>query len=285
MMQRKKSEMRQGGFALILVLWAVALLGLLAAYSATSVRSGALIARNAADNAAARALADGGVALAIAGLLDADGPGAWRADGIARDLDLKTGRLRVAVTDEGGKIDINAETGALLADLLRWLGLDAAEALALARRIAGQDTQPAATPPRPARRFAAVAELAGLPGMTPALYARLAPHVTVHSGQAMVNVQTASRDLLLALTGADPAAIDAFVATRRDRDAGPEDLPQGAATVQDRFDVLAVSVVTVTALGETASGARFLREAIVALEPAARRDAPYRILGWTQRFD
>lgn len=285
-MRQASAERPEGGFALILVLWSVALLGLIAASFATGVRSNALIARNAVENAAARALADGGVALAIAGLLEQDGPNAWRPDGTPRSLEMQTGRIRIAVVDEGGKIDINAETGPLIADLLHWLGLAPPDALALSGAIAGFGASGGGdrTPPG-APRFASVAELLHVPGMTSPLFARIEPFVTVHSGESTLNIQTAPRALIEALTGADPAAIEAFVATRLDRDAGPEDIPPGPLAGEDRFDVSNVRVVTVISRGETPGGGRFQREAIVALEPATRREAEFRILSWTQRFD
>lgn len=278
-MRQARTHRPEGGFALILVLWSVALLGLIAASFATGVRSNALIARNSVENAAARALADGGVALAVAWLLDAEGAPALPPDGLPRGLEMQTGWIRVTVVDEGGKIDINAETGPLVADLLRWLGLAPPDALALSQAIAGGAGADGAG------EFAAVADLARVPGMTPALLARLEPFVTVHSGEATLNVQTAPRALLEALTGADPVAIAAFVATRIDRDAGPEDLPPGPLAGEDRFDVAEPRVVLVSSRGETPGGGRFQREAIIALEPAARSDAAFRILSWTQRFD
>ncbi len=285
-MRRASTESQENGFALILVLWSVALLGLIAASFATGVRSNALIARNAVENAAARALADGGVVLAIAGLLDPDGPNAWHPDSMPRSLEMQTGRIRVTIADEGGKIDLNAETGPLVADLLRWLGLAPPDALALTREIAGFRAAGDGNGAAPvAPRFASVAELTRVPGMTPALFARMEPFVTVHSGETTLNVQTAPGALLEALTGADPVAIEAFVATRRDRDAGPEDIPPGPLDGEDRFDVADVRAVTVTSRGETPGGGRFQREAVVVLEPAARSDAEFRILSWTQRFD
>lgn len=285
-MRQPRAERPDSGFALILVLWSVALLGLIAASFATGARSNALIARNAVENAAARALADGGVALAIAGLLEPDGPSAWRPDGLPHGLEMQTGLIRVTVVDEGGKIDLNADTRLLVADLLRWLGLAPSEALALAQAIAGFAGAGSGGGPTPGEpRFASVTELLRVPGMTSDLFARIEPFVTVHSGEATLNVQTAPRELLEALTGADPAAIERFAATRLDRDAGPEDLPPGPLAGEERFDVAGLRVVTVLSHGETPGGGRFRREAVIALEPATRRDAEFRILSWTQRFD
>ena len=50
--------------------------------------------------------------------------------------------------------------------------------------------------------------------MTPALFARIAPVITVTSGQPGINPATASRAVLLALPNATPAVVDSFLQQR-----------------------------------------------------------------------
>ncbi|MEE2969905.1 MAG: hypothetical protein VX741_07205 [Pseudomonadota bacterium] len=63
-------------------------------------------------------------------------------------------------------------------------------------------------------RFETVDELRRVLGVTPDIYRRLAPLVTVHSGRRGINPVTAPHALLLALPGGDPGQIDDLVAGR-----------------------------------------------------------------------
>ena len=61
--------------------------------------------------------------------------------------------------------------------------------------------------------FETVTELARVMGVTPAIFARVADSLTVHSRQGGINPATASRNVLLALPNATPAAVDAYLAS------------------------------------------------------------------------
>lgn len=100
-----------------------------------------------------------------------------------------------------------------------------------------------------------------------------------------VNPATAPREVLLALTGADSVAVDGILAARERRGRAADAVPGVPAVYLDRFEATEVRRVTITSVGTTASGARFVRQAIVGLEESGRSDNPYRILAWTQRFD
>lgn len=289
------------GFALLLVLWSMALLGLIAASFATTTRTNALIVRNAVDNAAARALADGGVMLAIYNLLDPDRQDAWRADGTIHRIDMETGQISVQVVDEGGKIDLNADTRPLLAAVLQNLGLPEPDAMALADAIADfrdpddipgprgaerADYRRAGTVSLPPNRpFASVAELLDVMGMTTEVFTRIEPFVTVHSGVETINPMTAPGDLLLALTGADALAMDDFLAARGAPDSGTDDIFNIPALGEDPFAETEVLTVTIISSGTSATGARYVRQAIASLDGPSRSGGPYRLLAWSQRFD
>jgi len=69
---RARSGRSQRGFALLLVIWVLAILAVLAAGFAAGTRSETRVARNLLDAAQARALAEAGVALATGALIDND---------------------------------------------------------------------------------------------------------------------------------------------------------------------------------------------------------------------
>jgi Tfp pilus assembly protein PilX len=76
--------MKDRGFALVAVLWALLLLGALAAAVAGGTRTEAALARNGTESAVALAAAEAGVNLAIERLIGMVGVGAIDADGASR---------------------------------------------------------------------------------------------------------------------------------------------------------------------------------------------------------
>ena len=78
---RSPGGRRENGFALILVIWVLALLALLGAEVAANSRSAAVVSRNRLDLAQLQASADAGIALAVMGLLDPIVAARWQADG------------------------------------------------------------------------------------------------------------------------------------------------------------------------------------------------------------
>lgn len=277
------------GMALITVLWVVALLAVLAIGFANVSRTEASLVRNRYAAARAEALANTGVSLAIAGLLDPQQRGGWRADGTPRDLVYDGGTITVRVQDEAGKIDLNKASDDVLANLLRNLGIGAGDSAALVaavnrwktarqalwRGFGGRDEASginiAAGP------FLALTELRGVTGFSPIVYDRAAPFLTVYSHNYRVDPRTAPSIVLRSLPGADPVEVEAYIAARRQLGANPEQLPP--LTGLDRFLALnPLTIVSITAKSRTADGARFTRESAVDL--IGSRAQPYRLLAW-----
>src|SRR5215469_18312357 len=121
--------MRQRGIALVLVLWVMALLAVMVVGFAGDARTELKLARNQADAAEARAIADTGVSLALLNVLASQPETTWRLDGETHDLVYGDGTIRVSVQDEGGKIDVNLAPPVLLVSLFRTLGIAEAETL------------------------------------------------------------------------------------------------------------------------------------------------------------
>lgn len=279
---------RERGVALILVLWVLALLTVLMVGFAGDARTELQLARNQWQSAQARAIADYGVAVALLNLLDSTPEARWRVDGQPHRLRYDDGTVEVSVTDEAGKIDLNAAPDALLLGLFRTLGLGEAEAERLMGAIAqwkrlrraesGGDDQGA--PAGPGRRdgpFLAVEELRGVSGVTPELYDLISPFLTVYSHRRQIDPLTAPIEVLRSLPGAKPAEIDAFAAARARLGPIPGALP-ALNGVGDLVAHTALHAVTVTAEAKTAAGTTFTREAVVAL--VNRPEVPYLVLAW-----
>ncbi len=190
------------GAALLLVLWITLLLaGLVAGYAMTA-RIASLQGHGEVRALQAREAARAGVELAVSRLLEPDPARRWAVDGRVQHITFDGIPVQVSVRDEAALIDLNAASPDLLQAFFMQLGepRDAATRLAgaiLDWRDGDSLTQPgggaedadyaAAGLPWGAKDapFESVAEVEQVLGMRPDLYARAAPHLTIHSGQAL----------------------------------------------------------------------------------------------------
>jgi general secretion pathway protein K len=279
------------GIALLLVLWVLALLSLLAAGLAADSSAEIKMARNRADLAQARTLADAGVALALAWLLQPDAKLRWHADDSDRTLHYGGGAITLAIQDEGGKVNINAAPLDLVAGVLDKIGIDTDARDAV---VAAIDARRRAFAPQTVFRglgvfnapFATLSELRVVPGVTRRVYELFRPFATVYSQSATVNPLTAPRTVLLGVPGVSPQEVEFFVRAR-DQAAGAQpdlDLPKLSGV--DRYVQIAeVSTVTISSKAVTENGAVFAREAVVAFGAAAAPGQPYQIVEWGQARD
>ena len=256
----------EGGFALLIVLWAMVLLTLLVTQLTAAGRTELQLAANLRGAAMAEAAADGAIHAAVFHLLDPSDP--WLADGADRALRVPGGQAVVRIEDEAGKINPNTASPELLRALLRRSGADSriADGVAAAivdwrfpsnqgqpggakepqYRAAGRDYGPAGAP------FRSVADLGAVLGMTPALLSRLEPNVSVFTD-----------------TDPDPAAASPVVRQAmqdvRGGAAGPRRRPPRTVTVIARV------------IGD--AGGRFIRRAAVRLG-STPKEPLFQILTW-----
>ncbi len=219
----------QAGVALVGVLWLLALLSLIGLNLSTSSRIELQLTANLKAAAAAAHAADAGINWAQWSLMQANTAG-WLADGSARSLELDGLQIKVALFDEQGKIDLNEAGGELLRGLFLAVELSDEEALALSEAIldwrdedderrpqgAEVDEYLAAGLKPPANRpFERLDELRRVLGMSPALYARVAPALTLLSNKAEVNPLMAPPLVLQALPGLGAESIEQYIEVRR----------------------------------------------------------------------
>lgn len=285
----------QRGIALVIVLWLTVLLTVVASGFAFSMRTEALAARNAVDVARARALADGAVERTLFELARPRVNDAWLADGAPRSFAVDEAQVRVIAIDEAAKIDLNTGTELLLKGLLKssagvddptadklvdaivdWRDPDDAKRPNGAEdadyRAAGLKYGPANAP------FETVGELSRVLGMTPEIFAAVAPSLTVFSRQPGINPATASRAVLLALPAATPETVDAYLITREE--ARRAKLPTPSYPPATGFGAGAVPVWRIAAEATLPDGVTFVREAV--LRPTVNPRNPTTILAWTQ---
>jgi general secretion pathway protein K len=219
------------------VLWGLALLTAIALSLSWSSSVSYGLARNGIEQAALNALVDAGVNAAIDGLLDARADRRWRADGRLYTLDFNGTQIGIRVQDELGRVDLNQTDEAMLNSLLQAAGLDARASAGLTDKIVDWRTatslkhlngakdrdyasRNAAYHPRNGP-FQSVDELLLVMDMTPAIFARIAPALTVHSGRQFVDPQLAPREVLRALPGMTAQSADAMLAARDGAKSGP----------------------------------------------------------------
>lgn len=287
---------KERGVALVVVLWTVMLLTVIAGNFVFAMRTETLVVRNAVSAAQAEAMADGAVHRA---LYETFKPAAdvntWKADGRERLWEKDGAKIKVVMMDESGKIDLNTSSDALLKGLLLSVGVDAAKAAQLldaildwrdldalplpngaesdAYQAAGLKYEPANAP------FEAVEQLQQVLGMTPEIYLRIAPLITVHSRQSGINTLVAPRGALMAIPDVDPAQVDAYIAQRNDSLASGQTPPAflaGGAFMSAATD----AVINVHAEAWMPDGAVFVREAAARRSGEAKR--PVAFVSWKE---
>lgn len=287
----------QRGIVLVIVLWIVALLSVMAASFAYSMRTETTLAAHAVGRAQARALAEAGVNYALLHLLDPSEAAEWPADGTVRDWQLGSERVRIRVTSASGLVDLNQGQRELLRGLLAAGGVAQEELDSILdaiedwrdpddlARVNGAESREYADAGRPFgpknAPFESVEELQQVLGITAARYRRLAPWVTVHSRQPGVDPATAPAEVLKAVPGTDPNAIDHFIALRVDHRAQglPPPPPPTVPGLYLSGGQGLTYHVAVEAYTESGSAA-FVEATLVAR--GARPDRPFQVLAWRE---
>jgi len=258
------------GFALVAVLWALLLLGALAAAVAGGTRTEAALTRNGMDSAIAAAAAEAGVNLAIERLIGMVGVGATDPDGASRfDIEVVGVPVRIAVFDTCGRVDLNEAPLELLEAVFAGVGLTPARAFA--DRVVEHRRQ---------RRFEVEAALRPLLEIDAGVWAGLRDQVTIHCRQPGLDRRVVHRELLARLPGVEPQTLELLIARRSE----PVDLargvqplaPLGAAETllleSNRFSHQIVARAAVPGGGsETLT-------VLVSLVPGVAR--PYMLLDW-----
>ena len=271
---RRPSPRSEQGFALLLVLWSMALLALLGAQVTGAGRSETKLAAALRGGAQLQAAADGAVYEVIWHMLEGGGD-YWAPGAMTRELDEPGGRVLVTVTDERGKLDVNQVPPGLLQGLFSVLGADRDTAAKVANAIADwRAQQPAGngpdSPTTAAYRMAGLAwgpngeefqrldELQLVQGMTPALYQASLPYLTLALEQGPW------------LTYAGPVVLAALEKAKRE-----------TGITMENADVRGPVVLRITAQATGPNGAAFTRRVLFRLDGTLSGPAwKYRILAW-----
>lgn len=286
MNHRHAMRSTQRGVALLLVLWACTLLAILLGGYAVLARTAALQTRYQFAQTRAHYAAEAGLMRAIQALQATDLKQRWVADGREYPFAFDGAAVQVSVVDEQGKVDLNAAAPPVLQALFHAAGLDEPAAGQLAAHVvawrsfitvpgqaerdraeyaaAGRDYGPRHGP------FASLAELQLVLGMTPALYDKVLPAITLWSGRAMPDPNTAPPLALAAIPGLDPQQMQAVQAARQ-RNAGSGVSPASGGITH-----------SIRSLAVLADGTRASIRATIRLQPGGMGGQPYTVLRWQE---
>lgn len=258
------------GIALVSVLWTLILLSAVAAGVSATVRNESRHVRNLLSATQSQYAAQGAIELAVLNLL-APMATRWPADGSVQHASIADARLRIAVFNENGKVDLNFAQQVLLDAVLTGANMHVEQRAALVdaimdwrdgddlRRLNGAEDSDYADAGKSYgakdARFETVEELLLVLGMTPAIYESVAPLFTVYSRQPIPDpafVPSQLRDFITELGSSSPDTTESVYTVHVEARVGDDVMTQLVATI--------------------------------VLAPGYRQ-SPYRILGWKQPLE
>jgi general secretion pathway protein K len=286
---------RQGGIALITVIWMVAFLTVLAAGVTAVARSDIQLARNVIGLAKARSEAEGGIYYAVTRLVDVSSS-KWIGNGSTYRVPGSEMKIEVTVQDEAGRIDINAADADLLRSLFIAGGADVDLAQECAdavmdwrdddqlRRASGAEWDDyvaagLAYAPRNSG-FLSISELQMVLPVTTKIFRAIRPAITIYSGNKGVNPALAPSMAMVAISGSGPESVAQYMANRA---ADPGRLVTAGMPQVNRRFVQAVGgkVFQISSQATTASGLSASVTAVVSLQGSDPL-RPFTILDWGQ---
>ena len=220
----------QKGIALVLVLWILALLTVMATGYSYTMRTEIKLTANLLHSTQAKAIAEAGIWYTVAELLKPQHEQSWKSDGSIYTLDFNQGTFNISIQDEAGKIDLNTALSEILDGLLRSVDVPEEERLSILQSILDWRDKDNLVRSEGAEDndyelldydygakdgpFNTVDELQLVMGMTPSLFKKLKPALTIHSHQPGIRPQVASKEVLLALPGITQETVAEILANR-----------------------------------------------------------------------
>lgn len=289
---------RQKGVALVLVLWILLLVTISTGAYTLTARMDQLEAHTVLSGTQARMAAEAGINLAVLSLRDPDELTRMIPDGRSYYVNFEGITVEVQVTDERGKLNVNAANEEVYIDLLTANGVDATEAELLAAAIADwvdpdeierangaelEAYEMAGLGVGPANRgFVMVEEMLQVLGMSWDLYRAIAPGLTVYSDSGVPDPAYAPLEALLALPDMTEEDARNFIAQRHSEESlsGLElALPNGEVAMA-RGRGLTYSIL---AKATMPNGIWDQVEATIRLGGSSD-GRPYRVLRWREGF-
>ena len=291
---------KQTGVAMVVVLWMVSLLTIMAGSFSLSTQRNTALVNNAKERAQGLASAEAGVHYALLMLSLPDPTKRWRSDGSYYNVVLPGGEVAISIVDESGKIDINSASEQTLRSVLVKLMGNENEASALTDKIVdwrdsddlnrvngaeAKDYLAAGKGYVPQNKnFQALEELQMVLGMSPGLYKKLEPLLTLYNGQDGVNPAKASANSLRLLFNMDEKAVADFINSRKtiqpNMPAPALNAPPGDIRQVGGGD----STYTIFAQSRTGGGPGAGLKVVARRQFSRNNGAPFAFLSWKQQI-
>lgn len=268
------------------VIWGIGLLSVMAVSLLWSGNVSYRLVRNVTDAAQMDFTVEAVISRTVLGIIDPRYDRRWRVDGIPQEFHFGEAMVRVTIQDELGRIDVNHADGPILMALFQSAGLDASAASRIVDKIldwrestglkhlngaTAEDYRAAGLAYRPrSGPFQSLEELQLVMGMTPELFRRVEPALTVYSGRQFVDPQFAPPEVVAALTMSSDAAASLASARTNQGLATPAGVIGPTIPLQGRAFTIRTDIAKAT--GQTS------REVVVRITDNA--SDPYWVLSW-----
>jgi general secretion pathway protein K len=235
------------------------------------------------------ALLDGGVEVAAARLIDQNQKQRWRPNGRSHTVRFEDYELTISIRDANGLVDLNKADKDLLHGLLRQFTESEQRAVYLRDRIlqargvgkAKQDdlrTDAAAQPdPPPSMPFIDVGQLRSIEGMTPEIFRRLSPFVTVYSKDGRIGPWSAPDEVLAAI----PNMTRGDIGRLRDAQGSRKATEAALASMSERVGSYLADEpgpAFIVAVAARRAGEPFAAGKLYVIATGIDTEAPYRLL-------
>lgn len=280
-----QSRSSERGFVIIAVLWILAALAALAAVFSVYLSNSARALAVTDAGLETEALVSASLELTAYQLLLADEK-ERPAQGSFR-FRLDHADVLVSFTSEAARIDLNRASKEMLENFFGVLGANQNTAGDIADRIVGWRKKPdpgaanaedalyAAAGRNYAPRqspFTHVNELGMVLGLTPELLERALPFVTVFSGSSNVDVLIAPPEVIAALPGMTPQALNDFLKQRPSLPRDQKAVAAALGPVKDSATLPTGKSFRVLTTLQFDNGRRTVSEAVIALGKVAKKD-------------
>lgn len=271
------SGRRQGGIALIAVLWVVSGLSIIVAAVLAQTRTEARLTRTHVDLARARAMSEAGVYRGLYELLRARESVRYGLPESMPRLEWGTATVTIRIDNEAGKIDVNHAPELLLQNLFVQAGVGEAQARQLASRAErlrrysgtiayGEDDEDT---------FASIEDFAAQLDLPARSWRRMSSWITVHNGRAGINPYVAHEEVLSMLPGFDSAVLENLL-----QEGSPHRLQSRLERIEQVYLTDRLSPVYTVSASATIDGVSTTVEATIKM--SAHRSRPYHILTWSE---
>jgi general secretion pathway protein K len=240
----------QKGIALIMVLWVLTILMVIVLSFSLMARTESLSTLAFKEGLEKKFLAEAGIErgimeifyrnVYIAQTIVLEGTEVWKTDSTPYTAQIGNDHYTVRITDESGKVDINATSDILLKNLLTNLGVQGEEVDTIVdsimdwkdpddlHRLHGAESDYYMSLPNPYKakdaNFDTLEELLLVKGMTPEiLYGNdkkkgLIDFLTIYSRSSQININAAPKEVLMAIPGITPEFADTIINLRETKE-------------------------------------------------------------------